>query len=130
MISFFYRTCYLLLSSKSSTIPRQENRPPVLVIIITPHCEVTYGFTEKADKEGYAGNYCLPNKRKGGISVGQYSEMNLSFTVGDSPDKVNYFFVTMFHYNSMSVIMPVLHLHKTGGLRQGDGSPVLTGREI
>ena len=81
-----------------------------MLIIITPHCEVPYGFTEKADKEGYAGNYCLPNKRKGGISVGQYSEMNL--------------------YNSMSVIMPVLHLHKTGGLRQGDGSPVLTGREI
>jgi hypothetical protein len=38
------------------------------LIIITPHCEVTYGFTEKADKEGYAGNYCLPNKRKRGFS--------------------------------------------------------------
>ena len=105
MISFFYRTCYLLLSSKSSTIPRQENRPPVLLIIITPHCEVTYGFTEKADKEGYAGNYCLPNKR-----------MNLSFTVGDSPD-------TAFNMHDISTI-------HTLGVRQGDGSPVLTGREI
>ena len=42
--------------------------------------------------------------------------VNLSFTVGDSPD-------TAFNMHDISTIY-------TLGVRQGDGSPVLTGREI